>query len=341
MHFCVTLLGWFSLVTAVVAYSYGHEQGIIGGGGGGVTTATTSRHNLTLNFDDLPTNASGIGYDPSTNSTPLQCGDLYFQSFTVVDVAKALKDLPDPVDVLCATSAPNALFGHRRSAGRHHPYPRLSVHPLTDPSLPRDPNVTFDMRSMSVSPTGRVPPDALVMIWLNLLKLPPDESFSGGRGGGGGKSPLPPFPELSRGAEIWPQGRVYQLVGIFGPGRHPNLRIDWDSMRRQIPHMGTKVDTFELYGQLFTREGPSEPYRPRGDWELCLDDVAVVIVRKTGSQNPDDQAEDSDGDDDDDGDSPAGRSFEPPTRMFVFAGEDGSAVYDQARGEQLMKELGL
>jgi hypothetical protein len=171
------------------------------------------------------------------------------------------------------------------------------------------------MRSIRISPTGNIPQDALVLLWLNLLKLPPDESF------GEGKEPLP-FPELSGGAAVWPEGRLYQLIAFFGPGPHYSLLVDWENFRARFPEMGTKVDTFEVYGQLLKRDGPNEPYHVEGDWELCLDDVVVEVVRKTG----DGKDEHVDGD---------------PTRMFVFAGEDGNIIEDQDRGEKLLKEVGL
>ncbi|KIX99360.1 uncharacterized protein Z520_04936 [Fonsecaea multimorphosa CBS 102226] len=362
LHSTLEVLGfWFSLVVlAALAYSY--EQEVIGGVGGGedvASTTGTSKYNLTLHvsrkknstlgykfrgyanlvlcnltlflkkFDDLATNASGIGYDPPSNSTPLHCSDLYFQSFSVVNVAKAHQQhrLPDPVDLLCATSAPNALFAHRRP-GPDHPWPRFSLHPLTNPSLARDPNVTFDMISMSVSPTGNIPQDAMVIVWLNLLKLPPN--LNNVPSEGGGRAGRLPFPELSRGAPGWPEGRLYQLIAFFGPGPHPSMNIEWGRFRRQIPRMGTKVDTFEMYAQFFERKGPSEPYLEKGDWEVCLDDVAVEIARKVGREK------------DDEDEYPRGGSSETELgRMFLFAGQDGDFIDDQERGERLMRELGL
>ena len=83
-----------------------------------------------------------------------------------------------------------------------------------------------------------------------------------------------------------------------------------------------KVDTFEVYGQLIKRHGPNEPYRAEGDWEICMDDLAVEVERKSGG----DKDENFGG-------------F--PERMFVFAGEDGNVIDDQDRGERMMKELGL
>ncbi|OQU98503.1 hypothetical protein CLAIMM_04279 [Cladophialophora immunda] len=304
MRLCTTLLGWFSLVMAV---ALANKQEFIGGD-------DVSSYNLTLHFDDLSTDESGIGYNPKTNSTPLHCGDLYFQSFTVVNVAKAQKHLPDPVDLLCADSAPNALFSRRRAG---HPWPRFSLHSLTDPSLPRDPNVMFNMRSVSISPTGSIPQDALVIIWLNFLKLPPDEWLGQGE-------EHRSFRDLLEGEPPWPKGRLYQLIAFFGPGPHPNLRIDWDSLRMRLPDIATKVDTFEVYGQLLQRAGPNEPYLVQGDWELCLDDVAVEIVRKTGRDEHQDSQE-----------------TRNPRRVFVFADEDGSAIGVQKRAEKLIRELGL
>ncbi len=117
---------------------------------------------------------------------------------------------------------------------------------------------------------------------------------------------------------------MFQLVAFFGPGPHGSVYIDWEQFRRGRPELGAKVDTFEMYGQLLKRAGPNEPYSGDGDWEICLDDVAVEVVRETGKGKS------------------QGESFGGGAeRIFVFPGEDGDVVEDQERGEELMKELGL
>ncbi|KAJ9606816.1 hypothetical protein H2200_008826 [Cladophialophora chaetospira] len=302
MHLSQILLCWLGLGAAT---AIGHEQEYIG-------SDHLDKYNLSLTFDDLPTNASGIGYNGETNYTPLHYGDLYFQSFTVVNVAKAQEDLPNPVDLLCASSAPNALFSHRHAS---NPWPRFSLHSLTDPSLPRDPNVTFTMRSIDISPVGSIPQNGLVIIWLNLLKLPPDDALDGGKN-------ILPWPELAGGAPIYAQGRIFQLVAFFGPGPHPNVYINYDNFRRYNPEMGTKVDTFEVYAQLLKRSGPNEPYSVVADWEICLDNVVVEIAKKAGDKD----------------DEEAGGAS---VRTFVLAGENGEVLDYQDEGQKLMKELRL
>jgi hypothetical protein len=245
-----------------------------------------------------------------SNSTPLHYHDMYFQSFTVVDVVKARNELPDPADILCANSAPIALFSRRRKG---QPWPRFSLHSLTDPSLPRDPNVTFTMRSIEVSATGRIPNNSIAFVWFNMIKLPPDDSLQHG------KQP-PVFPGLFRDAPWYMAGRFYQILVYFGPGPHTTFHIDWEILRSFLPGFGTKIDTFEIYGQLLKRNGPNEPYLEAGDWEVCVDDVDVQVVRKVPQPG--------------EGESTGTASG----RLFMFPGSDEDLILSQEDGEKLMEE---
>ena len=174
------------------------------------------------------------------------------------------------------------------------------------------------MRSIRISPTGRVPENSVVVVRLDLLKLPPDESL------GKGKNSLP-WPELIGAAPLQPEGRFYRLIAIFWPGPHQSAWVDWDVWRIRKPDLATKVDTFEVYGQLLERDVQNGPLHVAGDWEVCLDDVAIEVVRKSG--HDEEEAEEDE-------------VVEEPITQFVFVGENGNVVLDQERGERLMKELG-
>ena len=218
---------------------------------------------------------------------------------------------------MCAGSAPIALFSHRQMG---HPWPRLSLHSLTDPSLPRDPNVTFSMRSLKISPTGNIPGkngEAFVLAYLNLLKLPPDELME-----------QPRFPEMYRGAPIVPVGRRYLLIMAWGPGANPSRVFDYERFRKYVPGFGLSMDTFEIYGELWTRKGQNEPWHLNRDWELCVDDISMEIVKKTGK-------------DEDEGETTNTEVGEEFRREFVFFDEDGDGIVDRERGERLARELRL
>ncbi|KAI1610068.1 hypothetical protein EDD36DRAFT_422139 [Exophiala viscosa] len=307
MHATKVLLCWLGVVTAIAAY----EQLYMG-------DEHQSSSNLTLNFDDLETNSSGIGFDPWTSQAPLHYKDLYFQSFTVVNVAKALNSLPDPVDILCAASAPNALFSSRREG---YVWPRFSLHNLTDVDQPRNPNVTFDMRSLTFSPTGRIPGTpgkVLVLIRLTLVKLPPDPPT-------GVVPPETSFPGLVRGAptNLPPGKHIYQLSLVFGPGEHPSVTLNYDIFRRSVPGFGRNVDVMEVYAELLRRDEEGTAWRSDGDWQLCLDDIVIDVVEKSpaATEGVDEEVE--------------GR-FEG---MSVTVTPDGSLEYNQAACERILKEL--
>ncbi|KAK5226605.1 hypothetical protein LTR47_008833 [Exophiala xenobiotica] len=293
------------------------------------------RYNVTLNFDDIPTNSSGIGFDPDTQSNPLHYNDLYFQSFTVVNVAKARHSLPDPIDLLCASSAPNALFSSRKAG---HPWPRFGFHDLSKPPKAGDANVTFNMRSLTLSPTGNVsgPGDGNDQVLLNLrislLRLPSyDESgSSSSRDGSWGTG----FPGLIGGSPSIPQGaHVYQLIVVFGPGRHQSVKIDYSRFTRIIPGYGQGVDIGEVVADLYRWDKAKHRWYLVGDWEVCLDDIEIEVVQR-GKKRDKEEEEEEDGSILEDTDTQGRES-----RLFMTVTEDGRLIDDKERGEKLWREM--
>ncbi|KAK5190494.1 hypothetical protein LTR99_008831 [Exophiala xenobiotica] len=292
------------------------------------------KYNVTLNFDDIPTNSSGIGFDPDTQSNPLHYNDLYFQSFTVVNVAKARDSLPDPIDLLCASSAPNALFSSRKAG---HPWPRFSFHDLSKPPKAGDANVTFNMRSLTLSPTGNVSgpghgnDQVLLNLRISLLRLPSyDESGSGSsRDGSWGTG----FPGLIGGSPSIPQGaHIYQLIVVFGPGRHQSVKIDYSRFTRIIPGYGQGVDIGEVVADLYRWDKAKHRWYLVGDWEVCLDDVEIEVVQ--GGKKRDKEEEEEDGSILENTDTQGRES-----RLFMTVTEDGRLIDDKERGEKLWREM--
>ncbi|KIV82961.1 hypothetical protein PV11_05023 [Exophiala sideris] len=305
MHAITFLLCCLGVVTAVAI----HEQEYMG-------DKHQSSTNLTLDFDDLENNSSGIGFDPWTSPKPLHYRDLYFQSFTVVNVAKALNSLPDPVDVFCAASAPNALFSSRKEG---YVWPRFSLHNLTAADQPRNPNITFDMQSLTFSPTGKIPGPpgkVLVLVRLTLIKLPPDPP-------GGVFPPGASFPGLVRGTPILPVGKhIYQLSVLFGSGAHQSIKLDYNILRRSIPGFGSHVDVFEVYAELYRRNEEDNAWYVEGDWQLCMDDIVTDVVENSSVPMVDNEK--------------VGSRFE---KGFVTVTPNGSLDYDQLAGQRIWKEL--
>lgn len=177
------------------------------------------------------------------------------------------------------------------------------------------------MRSLTLSPTGNIPGkvgEAIVSIHLNLIKLPPDPPTKD----------FPPesqFPGLVRGSPSIPPGKhIYQLGVFVGPGTHPSFKLDFDTLRRYLPGYGRHVDAVEIYGELYRKKKDGQTFRAEGDWEVCLDDVEIEIVGRSGHATAVDEEEVVDS------------VFE---RSFVTVTADGTLDFDQAVGERIWKEL--
>ncbi|KAJ9638043.1 hypothetical protein H2204_004634 [Knufia peltigerae] len=281
------------------------------------------RYNVTLNFDDIETNSSGIGFDPWVGdpNEALEYNGVYFQSFKVVNVAKALPDLPDPSDLLCASSAPNALFSSRKPG---YPWPRLSLHNLGRRRYDPDDthNRTFDMRTVTLRPTGNVSVeghDVFVGVQLNLMKLPTSKESSG-------------FPSLFRGSPDIPQGsNVWRAaLLLFGGGPMQSFKVDFQRFAKIIPGFGTGVDTFEVVADFYIWDDEKEFWRLQGDWEVCVDDVELEMVKGGQDHDEENAGQQSDEDDDDD------------KLLFLTVNDDGDGdvvVGDQVLGRQLWEQL--
>ncbi|KIW11457.1 hypothetical protein PV08_10757 [Exophiala spinifera] len=258
------------------------------------------RYNLTMNapkrgvvnnigqFDDIETDSSGIGFDPWTDPDPLHYRDVYFQSFKVVNVAKAFDSLPDPADLLCASSAPNALFSSRKPG---YPWPRFSLHDLGRRYDPDDTgNATFNVRTVTLRPTGDVSVgdhDVFVSVQLNLMRLPTPRSSSSSSG----------FPGLFRGSPDVPRGsRVWRAaLFLFGGGPMQSFKIDFERFAKIVPGFGRGVDTFEVFADFYIWDDDGGLWLPQGDWEVCVDDVELEMVKGGGQDDlGDDGREDDD-----------------------------------------------
>ncbi len=279
---------------------------------------------MALQFDDIPTNSSGIGFDPWKQSKPLHYNDLFFQSFTVVNVAKARDSLPHPIDLLCASSAPNALFSSRKAG---YPWPRFSFHDLSGhPTKPQDANITFNMRSVTLSPTGNVSAGddrVLVGLRISLLKLPSDGSGSSLQDA---TSAQADFPGLVRGSPSIPQGaHVSQLLVAFGPGPHQSVKLDYERFARVIPGFGQGVDVLEVVADLYRWDEAKQSYRIDGNWQVCLDDIEIEVVQPKKKEEEDESMLES--------------MQGQETRLFLAVAEDGRLIDDKERGEKLWREI--
>ena len=256
-------------------------------------------------FDDLPTNDTGVGH--SSSSLPYK--NVFVEGYTVKNVAKALPDLGSPVDIMCASSAPNALFGSRQHGA---PWPHVSLHDLALPhDHPRD-NVTFNMRSLTISPTGNIPGepgDTLVQILIYLIQLPNEASPDGG------------YPGMFRGEPDYIGRQVFGLGMLFGVGPHESTLIDYDLIRSVITGYGNKVDVMEIYAEKFTLNEKKQLWEIDGDWEFCIDDVKVEVVEGEKEQTD---------------------RFEPSRQQmtWVWPLSDGVLMPECELGSKIMGDLG-
>ena len=257
MHLIPLALCWLSLASRVVSSG----QVPLG-------TKAARRYNVTLGFDDLHTNSSGIGFHPSSpSSASFAYQNLFFDSFTVKNVAKALPDLDSPIDIMCATSAPNALFGKRKPG---YPWPHISLHDLALPfDHPRD-NVTFNMKSITFSPTGTIEGEngkTLVQIQMTLMKLPTSESRPS------------EFPGIIHGEPAYSSGNgIYSIGYLWGPGSHQSVKLDFEQIREYYKGFAANVDVIETTAIVIRYNDKANRWEQDSDWEFCLDDVSIEVV---------------------------------------------------------------
>ena len=200
-------------------------------------------------------------------------------------MAKALDDLPSPVDLLCASSAPNALFAKRKPG---YPWPHISLHDLTLPPAHHRSNVTFNMRSVMLSPTGSVPGElykGMAGISLILTKLPPQPPVSE-------NLPASSWPGLLRGVPVYPSN-FYQLMAFFGVGATPNIMVDFEDIRRNVKGFAMGVDVLEMYAEVYKVNEKKNRWELVDEWEFCLDDLAVEVVEggADDAEGPDEEGE--------------------------------------------------
>ena len=273
----------------------------------------SKKHNLTLNFDDLSTNGSGIGFKPSPSAASFSYEDLFFESFTVKNVAKALPDLDSPIDIMCASSAPNAIFGKRLPG---YPWPHMSLHDLTLPFHRPRANVSFNMLSLSLSPTGNITGEngnTFAQLTILLMRLPPDPPPPG---------TTPAWPGLVRGQPGYSFAQhIYQIGILFGPGAHESINFSFEQWKQYIPGFGEGVDVLEMYAEVFKVNEKKRMWEVDSEWEFCVDDVRIEVVEGESSES-----------------SPYEKGH--MQRLTVQRLDDGLLVPAQELGEQILKDLG-
>ncbi|ETN38061.1 uncharacterized protein HMPREF1541_07685 [Cyphellophora europaea CBS 101466] len=229
-------------------------------------------YNVSLKFDDLATDDSGIGWHPTSKTQPaLHYSSLYLQGFSVINTSRAQINA---TDVQCAVSAPNALFA---AIDRHSglPWPRFSTR---DTSVPFDPHKpsdrTFKLTEMYLKPAGEftgVPGQVVVGIYVSMLKSPPDDVPDNGNDAAdrfpgllGGQ----PAPTLRHGAQLG--------VG-FQTARQKPFRLWPGLFGREVTGFGVGSDILEIQASLLRFN------ESRGAWDVedfgfCVDNVVFEVT---------------------------------------------------------------
>lgn len=175
------------------------------------------------------------------------------------------------------------------------------------------------MRTITLRPTGDVSDedhDVFVTVQLNLMKLPTTTTSAG-------------FPGLFRGSPDIPQGsNVWRAaLLLFGGGPMPSFKVDFERFSKIVPGFGQGVDTFEVFADFFIWDDEKELWRPQGDWEVCVDDVELEMVK--GGQGVDV-----------DGGLDARNAGQRGGELFLTVSDDGDVIVgDQVLGRHLWDEL--
>ena len=232
-----------------------------------------------MQFDDLPTNSSGVGFHPSDpKQAALSYKGVYLQSFTLLNASSAnLTEL----DKTCSNSWPNSIFASRKEG---YAWPRISLHDLSKPQSDLVEDVrkldrTFSIASLYLRATGNITgsrEDTIGIIDFTEMRLDPDPK----------KSPITPeagYPGVFRGEPFYLSiGNVTSWGVFIPPGAHVGLAVDL----KQIfgDDFGKGVDVIEVTSQIYRKDKQTPIFYPAEDWEVCLDDIVLEIAEGNSSK---------------------------------------------------------
>ena len=226
-----------------------------------------------MQFDDLPTNSSGVGFYPTDPKQPaLRYKGVYLQSFMLLNASSA--DLTN-LDKTCSSSWPNSIFASRKEG---YAWPRISLHDLSKPpsELAEDvlkSNRTFSIASLHIKATGNVTgtrEDTIGVIDFTMMKLVPDPR----------DGPIPPeagFPGIVQGEPLPVSiANVTSWGLVFPPGAIEGISLNIKEIFGD--EFGKGVDVIEVTSQIYRKDKKSPNFYPSEDWEFCLDDIVLDIA---------------------------------------------------------------
>ena len=238
-----------------------------------VSTSTAAFSLLKIvQFDDLPTNKSGVGFHPTNpKEKAFHYNDVFFQSFTLLNASSANIS---SLDKQCSRSWPNSIFASRKAG---YAWPRISIHDLSLPPSDlaesiRNSHRTFGLVSLWLKPVGNITgsvSNTLGTISATMMRLNPDP-----RG-----EPLPPgtLPEIVQGEPVpLPIGSVSGFGVMFPPSFREGLPLNLRAVFG--PTWGTGVDVMEITSQILRKNEETMLWEVAEDWEVCLDDIKLEIV---------------------------------------------------------------
>ena len=232
-----------------------------------------------MQFDDLPTNSSGVGFHPTDpKQAALSYKGVYLQSFTLLNASSANLT---KLDKTCSKSWPNSIFASRKEG---YAWPRISLHDLSKPKSELAKDVqksdrTFSIASLHLKSTGNITgtrEDTFGVIDFTMMKLVPDPR----------DEPIPPeagYPGIVRGEPLpLSIGNVSNWGLVFPPGTLEGISLNL----REIfgDEFGKGVDVIEVTSQIYREDKKTRNFYPAEDWEFCLDDI-VLDIAEGGSLN--------------------------------------------------------
>jgi hypothetical protein len=225
---------------------------------------------LTIQFDDLPTNTSGVGFHPTDpKAEAVSYKDLYFQSFTLLNPSSAnLTHL----DQTCSRSWPNAVFASRKPG---FAWPRISLYDLSKPKSELEQETskgTFGLVSLWIRPTGIVPgarDKTITLIQITLLPLHSVVS--------GDENSKEGYPGIIRGQpQNYPTANV-SSIGMTSPGGIGMPGFQLNVRRIFGDRFAIGADVMGITAQVFRRDSKTNIWNVAEDWEFCIDNIELEI----------------------------------------------------------------
>ena len=189
--------------------------------------------------------------------------------------------LEDPSDLVCAHSAPNALFG---KVTEGLPWPRISLADLSRPfHRPSDdgkpkPQSTFSLVKLHIKPTGNSPGEpgkGFVVVSVNMFKLPPDP-LQGHIGDGTTAGDV--FPGVVRGGPVTTPYTYAGLYMVFAAG--PISHSEGFAPREWFGEdWGRGVDVMEFTAMSMVLVNETTNDWRQEPWGICVDDLVVEVVK--------------------------------------------------------------